>query len=341
MKRVYLLVAMLVVASGVGWSETLVRANAVAQTSPTVSLPVPEIFAPGIISGPASDGSPTFLPDGKTLLFTRSAARWSVILESHKVNGVWGEPKLASFSGAWPDSSPAMAPDGTYVVFVSVRRTGVAGSKDAKQASHLWRSNRTATGWSEPVELPEAVNFCANLFRPSVASDGSVYFTAAGQGKELRLFRAKFEDGAYKPAQALSFSDGTVKDVDPEIAPDQSFLIFTRLEADAAHEKLFVVYTQAGEWSKVQPIHYAGDEANGSSEDNDARLGKDMRTLYFSSDRAMPVHFPRTREDAEKDTKRLEDWDNGNANVWSISLRSLLDGEKSEGRVGRRPGERG
>src|SRR5271156_3106479 len=72
------------------------------------ALPTPQIFAPGIISGPANDGSPTFSSDGNTLYFTRSTANWTVILESHKVNGQWTKPVLASFSGEWSDSSPAM-----------------------------------------------------------------------------------------------------------------------------------------------------------------------------------------------------------------------------------------
>ena len=57
------------------------------------------IFAPGIISGPANDGSPTFSPDGTTLFFTRYAAHWSVILQSHLEKGKWSEPVVAPFSG--------------------------------------------------------------------------------------------------------------------------------------------------------------------------------------------------------------------------------------------------
>jgi hypothetical protein len=70
----------------------------------------------------------------------------------------------------------------------------------------------------------------------------------------------------------------------------------------------------------VVPIRYAGDDANGSSDDNDARLGPDLRTLYFSSDRSAPVHFPRTREQANQDFERLQSWDNSNSNIWVLSL---------------------
>jgi hypothetical protein len=36
-----------------------------------------------------------------------------VIVESHQVDGHWTQPTLAPFSGEWPDSSPAMSPDGS------------------------------------------------------------------------------------------------------------------------------------------------------------------------------------------------------------------------------------
>jgi hypothetical protein len=49
----------------------------------------------------------------------------------------------------------------------------------------------------------------------------------------------------------------------------------------------------------VVPIRYAGDEKPyGFSTDDEPRLAPDHRTLYFSSDRVVPVHFPRTHEQA-------------------------------------------
>src|SRR5580693_8600531 len=88
---------------------------------PTAAPPTPQIFAPGVVSGPANDGSPAFSPDGHTIFFTRSTANWGVIVESHHVDGHWTQPTLAPFSGEWPDSSPAMSPDGSYLVFESNR----------------------------------------------------------------------------------------------------------------------------------------------------------------------------------------------------------------------------
>jgi Tol biopolymer transport system component len=308
-------------------------ANAVIEQTPArdTTLPVPEVFAPGIISGPANDGSPTFSPDGGTLFFIRSSAHWSIILESHRLKGGWSEPKVASFSGEWSDSSPALSPDGSFLVFVSVRplATDSAQPKQGRSdmASHIWRVNRVGSGWSPPVELPDSVNSFQWIFRPSVAADGSIYFTAAVKGKELSLFRSQYQNGAYRNAEALSFSDGSVKDVDPEVAPDQSFLVFTSKRprpGDTSHEHLFIVYNQGGVWGSIVPIRYAGDDENGSSEDNDPRFGADHRTVYFSSDRTLAVHFPRTHEQGGEDYQRLQTWDNSNSNIWVISLSPWL-----------------
>src|SRR5271154_4162512 len=154
---------------------------------PTSSPPTPQIFAPGVVSGPANDGSPTFSPDGNTIFFTRSTANWGVIVESHKIQGDWSRPTLATFSGEWPDSSPAMSPDGSYIVFESNRPkiplTDATRPKPGEpipgMASNLWRVDRVAAGWSEPKRLPDAVNVAGqSIWKPSIAADGTIYLTA-------------------------------------------------------------------------------------------------------------------------------------------------------------------
>ncbi len=302
----------------------------VAQASgaTATSLPEPQIFAPGVISGPANDGAPTFSPDGNTLFFTRSAAHWTVILESHKVDGEWTKPSLASFSGRWPDSSPAFSPDGSYIVFQSTQpATPKAGESNPVIASNLWRVDRSASGWSEPKRLPDTVNIGSSIWKPSIAADGTIYITVIDDKGGKRLFSSSYVDGAYQPAQPLSFSDGKTADVDPEIAPDGSFLVFCssgRAPADGK-DHLYIVRKNGAVWGPVTPLRYAGDDKPyGYSTDDEPRLGPDHRTLYFTSDRVVVVHFPRTREKAQQDIERLDSWDNSNSNVWSISLSSYL-----------------
>jgi Tol biopolymer transport system component len=302
----------------------LIALAVVAAAAPAVAaaaLPDPVMFAPGTISGPANDGSPTFTPDGDTLYFTRSTATWSAILEAHRVHGAWSAPQLAAFSGEWPDSSPALAPDGSYLVFTSIRPRDPAkpaGPRDAQ----LFRVARRGSGWSAPEKLPAEVNIGASIWKPSIAADGTIYFTSIDAKGHKQLFAAARQGAGYARATALPFSDGTTADVDPEIAPDGSFLVFASSGrvADDPHDHMFIVRRAQAGWGTVQPIRYAGDDAGGRATEQEPHLGADHASIYFASDRAAPVAFPRSHAQAVADEQRLEAWDNSNLNVWVIPL---------------------
>ncbi len=224
---------------------------------PTSSPPTPQIFAPGVVSGPANDGSPAFSPDGNTIFFTRSTANWGVIVESHKIQGDWSRPTLAPFSGEWPDSSPAMSPDGSYLVFESNRPATPLTSRPKEGesipgiVSNLWRVDRVGSGWSKPTRLPDTVNLAGqSIWKPSIAADGTIYFVSIDKKGGKRLFSSLYTNGAYQQAQPLPFSDGTTLDVDPEIAPDGSFLIFCSagLLPGDSKDHLLIVLRKADGW---------------------------------------------------------------------------------------------
>jgi len=302
------------------WSSVLAvclaAAHPAAAAGAVPTLGTPHIFAPGALSGPQNDGSPAFSPDGNTMLFSRSGANWGVIMESDRTGGTWSEPRVASFSGQWSEWAPEFSPDGRYVIYVSVRK-GIG--------ANLWRVDRTATGWGTPDRLPDAVNIGKSIWKSSIVSDGSIYLTAIDQKGNKRLYRSQFADGVYQPAQPLPFSSGTTGDDDPEVAHDESFMIFAsdgRIAGDTK-DHLFISFKRGGTWSEPERLRYQGDEVNGPSTDNEPHLSPDGRTLYFSSDRYLTVTFPRTIEQARADLARMREFGNGSTNAWSVPLDPL------------------
>jgi WD40-like Beta Propeller Repeat len=339
----FVLLLGVVVCGEAAWAAGAREGAALGEAAEAIR-PTPEIFAPGVVSGPANDGSPAFMPDGKTIFFTRSTSGWGVIVESHWVDGKWSRPAVAPFSGEWPDSSPDVAPDGSYVVFQSTRpkeplteaNKPKPGEPVAGVVSNLWRVDRVGdgpdAGWSKPARLPDAVNIGDSIWKPSVAADGTIYFVSIDAKGGKRLYSARYAKGGYEQAQALPFSDGTTLDVDPEIAPDESFLVFCsagRLAGDAK-DHLFIALRDGKGWGTPTPVRYAGDEKNGYSTDDEPRLGPDHRTLYFSSDRAIATHFPRSAEQAKRDFEQMETrgWFSGYGNVWSIPITGWLTAGK-------------
>ncbi|MFC4764920.1 TolB family protein [Dyella koreensis] len=302
-----------------------------------VSSPlVPEVFAPGVISGPANEDSVAFAPDGKTVFFDRISGSNAVILESHKKGDTWSTPRLAPFSGQWQDHDPAMAPDGSFLVFTSNRPDASDGKPLAAMMAngkvypdfggHLWRVDRKGDGWGEPVRLPDAVNDSTRTYAPSVASDGSVYFQRPGEDGDFRLYRSQYRDGTYLAPVLVALGDASGHKLDPAVAPDESFIVFDANDANkSGPDRLYIAFREGEGWGK--PIDL-GDTVN-VGDPWGAHLGPDHRTLYFSSHRATRVSYPRTREQAERDLARMQAWDNGGENIWSVSLAPWLDAHRA------------
>jgi Tol biopolymer transport system component len=295
-------------------------------------FPAPMIFAPGVVSGPQNDGAPTFTPDARTIYFERSYGHRSIIFESRRIGATWSKPQVASFSGPWSDQHPTLSPNGRLMVFASTRKqvSTEHPNDPPKTLAGLWSVQRIKTGWSEPVRLPDTVNISNLVFKPSIAGNGDVYFMSAASsgadGPNWRLFHSAWVDGAYQTAQPLSFSNGTYFDVDPYIAPDQSYIVFSsrgRRSPDDGHEHLYVALREGKDWGAVHPLRYAGDDWG--ADDGEAQVSPDGMTLYFSSGRQPAVDRTKPRNQMLADIARSEAWDNGNTNVWTLPIRLLFE----------------
>ena len=299
-------------------------------TAAQVISPAPEIFSPDVISTAAHEAAPAFTPDGNTVYFQRSSAAQSTILVSHRVGEGWSPPDIAPFSGQWNDMEPAMAPDGKSLVFISDRPEH-SGEKPIKSfyldkehiGGNVWRIRRTESGWSPPEHVSAVVNFNTTIFAPSLVADGSLYFmTWNTQTSHFQLFRAQYRDGVFSAPVPLSFSDGKNSDVDPAVAADESFMVFASGRVPKRSMDLFIVFKQNGAWG--EPV-WMGDTVNSPGSDAEPRLSPDLKTLYFSSERTMPIAYPRSREQAKADLARLQSWDNGNYNIWTVPLKPWID----------------
>jgi Tol biopolymer transport system component len=284
----------------------------------------PVIFTPGAISGPSGVDCLTFAPDGNTVYFDQQAGWNGFILQSHRIGNGWSTPQIASFSGQWQDHDPAMAPDGSFLVYTS-NRADVAGGP-AIHGGHLWRVDRRGDGWSEPVRLPDAVNDATSIYAPSVAANGDVYYQRRDEPEhEFHLYRTAWRDGRYQQPQRLALGDPAAHELDPAIAPDQSFMVFDANYAGKDKpDRLYIVFREGDAWSKPADL---GDAVN-RYEPWGSHLGPDTRTLYFTSNYIVKTSYPRSPAQARADLARMRAWDNGNNHIWRVSLAPWLDARR-------------
>jgi len=235
----------------------------------------------------ARDASPAFSPDGDTVVFTRGHGSDRHLYVAHRHDAAWSTPAPAPFSSRWMDIEPAMAPDGSYLVFASNRPAhGEGAALDGQwggkawpgRGGNLWRVDRVGDGWGAPTRLPAAVNATDSTFSPAVASDGSVIFMRADPASgAFRLYSSRFAQGRYAAAQPLALGGSRAhSDYDSAVAPDASFLVFSsdRAPVSPNGDDLFIAFATPAGWSTPLDLGVAG---------NEARLNPDHRALYFNA----------------------------------------------------------
>jgi hypothetical protein len=284
---------------------------------------VPAVFAPNAIPTDADDGAAAFTPDGATAYFMRGTGDGSTLMASHRRDGRWSTPAPAPFSGHWRDLDPAMAPDGSYLLFASNRPATPGGPPlDAVHAGkrypghgmNLWRVDRQGDHWSTPVRLPAVVNRCSLIGAPSIAADGSLYFIGcAGPHGDFTLLRSAYRNGQYETPRAVALGDAGATIRDPAIAPDGSFIVVSIKHAAQQPYRLAIAFRTSDGWSAPQDL---GDAVNRGTESMGAQLGPDRRTLTFYSDRRAVGAQAKAA------------WNNGHDHIWQVSLAPWLDAHR-------------
>jgi hypothetical protein len=245
------------------------------------------------------------------------------LMESHLAKGEWSAPRIAPFSGHWSDLDPAMAPNGSFLLFVSNRPAMPGGKRldavDPRSGTvypgfgkNIWRIERKGDGWGTPVRLPAAINTSTSTFAPSVAADGSVYYLARDETGTIRLYRSTYRDGHYQaPVRVLLGSDdATLRDA--AVAPNESFIVFSiATDPHPRQLRLAIAFRDKdGGWS--DPVDL-GDTVNDAGYALGSQLGADRRTLYFYSQRGGSAH-----------ASPAPAWDNGGDNIWKVDLTPWL-----------------
>lgn len=308
----------------------------VVLTAALLSLPAigraqataPELFGVGTITTRENELNAAFAPDGRTVYFTRKAGdggRFAVILYSNALpDGQWSVPAVASFSGRYADYDPIVSPDGSQLLFISTRP--LSGT-EVRRDFDIWVVDRAGNGWGEPRNLGAPINTDGDELYPSVAADGTLYFSGCGR-KDSRgrcdLYRARFRGGRYLEPENLGDSINTpASETDAYVAPDQSYLIFAAYgRPDAVGDgDIYLSTFQNGAWSA--PRHL-GNGINTKAREYCPIVSPDGQYLYFTSQWGFS-DAPQPRNlTAQELSDSLSSVRNGFGNVYRVPLAEVL-----------------
>ena len=208
--------------------------------------PYPASFAPAFIRGDLHT-PPVFTPDGREVYWSLQDAK---ILTMRLENGYWTQPESIAFSAAMTDyRDPFISPAGDKLFFLS---KGKLPNSQLPEKENIWFVERVGKGWGEPKPLGEEVNALTLHWQVSVAANGNLYFTAGKTGFE-DIYLSRYVNGQYTKPERLSAPINTDQfETTPYIAPDESYIIFARLEDESSTPRLYISYAyKTGDWGEA------------------------------------------------------------------------------------------
>lgn len=293
---------------------------AMAATPSAAQTEAPRLFEPGLVSTGFDDSHVSFSPDGQTMYFLRNSpdfAHWT-ILESHRRHGRWAPPRLASINSGWSDADVFVARDGQSLFFVSNRPIEGRVHED----TDIWTARRIEGGWSTPERVPQLSSEGYEWF-PTMTDGGVVYFGSerAGGAGRSDLWRARWLGDHFSEPENLGPNfNSSEQEIEPLIAPDESWLIFAaRRPEGAGSYDLFVSYNCPAGWTRPAPL----TGVNTAAWEFAPRLSPDGRSFLFTSNRATTggaFENVRSVQDLEH---RLHAPGNGLRDVYEVDFESI------------------
>ena len=249
-----------------------------------------------------------FMPDGKTMLVALfpsdvakvqglampAAAPEVALYESRREGNAWLPPRLLPFAGQHKDYEAAVAPDGSFVIFNS-QRPLPDGTSVPTGKNNLWLARRTETGWTAPVYLRGINRLATEESYASITADGHVVYLHEGaadeHGADWNIHIGRVEGNDVVGSRPFGPASTLAGEGDPWIAPDGSYVIFTRWDRAKKWEEdadLYIAFRRDDEWSSPLPL---GELNVAGAPDYALSIAGTPATVYWKS-RGQTLHAP-------------------------------------------------
>ena len=226
----------------------------------------PKLFRPEIIPEGQLAHAGVFTPDMQEYYCSLSDATFDefTVVSIRRSGEGWTEPEPAFFNSPYKEHGVHFTMDGQWAYFSSTRPTpSQAEAPEAQEFWRIWRSRKTAEGWSE-AELVEIPGMEGRTYsHPSVARSGRIYFHSyLPDFSDMALFFADpTEGGGFHRAEKVALPEGAnANTLTPYVASDESYLLFTTWYQ--TYYVTSIAHRNEGAWQAPQSLGEAVNTRN-------------------------------------------------------------------------------
>jgi len=241
----------------------------------------PEMYAPGIISTEASEGSSGFARNGMVFIFQHFIdAECHTFIMTRRDN-IWSRPELIPFWKQLIHNGDFVISPDDKTMFYQVKQQ-VSDRLD----SDIWQVVLGLDSFEQRHALPSPINTPYNESFASRSGNGNLYFFSQRPGGlgQSDLYMSEYKNGVYTDPINLEILNTEFHEWDPYIAPDESYLIFCSTKPDGmGMDDLYVSYkNKSNQWGEPVPM---GNMINSPGSENRPYVTNDSRFLFYTSSR--------------------------------------------------------
>lgn len=252
----------------------------------------PKLFAANIIAAENQHvGYCAFSADGKELYYAVTNSRWEVskMLCVSVANSL--KPDTIYLKDHQYEGEPFITNDNRTMYFTVV----LPPDSGKIWQADIYRSFRTAEGWSPAEKLDTIINSYGSEWHVSFTNNNTIYFTSERENGTSALhgdiFKAELTDNKFRNVIKLPNGINTqYNDSDPLIAPDESYLIFhsDRPGGYGEHD-LYISFRIKDKWSEPKNM---GVTINTAAWEMAPSLTPDGKYFLFTRRKAMITDEP-------------------------------------------------
>ncbi|MCI4669045.1 MAG: glycoside hydrolase [Bacteroidia bacterium] len=250
------------------------------QSPPSVK---PEVFAPGLISKDDEYEFGSVFNKAGTEFFYAVVIDGKEEIRHSKLEGEsWTAPKVILSHERYGYNDPFLSPDEKRLYFISKRALdGVGAIKDYD----IWYVEKTAKGWSNPINAGPNINTESEEYYISFTANGTMYFSSDKAGNNHDIYYSKMVNGKFQQAVALGSAINTPQyEADVFVDPNERYLIFCSTRRDGlGRGDLYISFKdENGNWTKARNM---GNEINTAGHELCPYVTSDGKYFFYTSNK--------------------------------------------------------